>query len=197
MKSLSFLTATIIAVSLMSCSSKNESKVEEYRKAEAKYDTILQRGKYLVSTIGCADCHSPKVMTAQGPQIVDSLNLSGYPSTRPLSKTDLTAMKDGYVFMNGDLTATIGPWGVTYAANITSDATGIGNWTEEQFIIAMTEGKYKGLRNARNLLPPMPWQNFKQLSKEDLNAIFTYLKATKPVRNVVPNIISLEEFNNL
>ena len=61
MKNLNFLTAVVLAVTLMSCSSKNESKVEEYRKAEAKYDTILQRGKYLVNTIGCGDCHSPKV----------------------------------------------------------------------------------------------------------------------------------------
>lgn len=197
MKNFNFLTAAIFAVTLMSCSSENKSKVEEYREAEAKYDTILQRGKYLVNVIGCGDCHSPKVMTPQGPQIIDSLHLSGYPSSRPLVKTDVSVMKDGYVLMNGDVTAVVGPWGVTYAANITSDATGIGNWSEEQFIIAMTEGKYKGLRNARNLLPPMPWQNFKQLTKEDLSAIYLYLKSTKPVNNVVPNVMTLEQFNKL
>lgn len=187
------LTATFLAVGYFACSEKKNSDVESFRKAEAEYDSVLQRGKYLVNTIGCADCHSPKEMTAQGPQIVDSLHLSGYPANRPFQKTNLNVLKDGYVMMNGDLTATIGPWGVTYAANITSDETGIGNWSEEQFKIAMTEGKYKGLRNARNLLPPMPWMNFKNLTDHDLSAIYHYLKSTKPVRNVVPNVMTMDQ----
>jgi hypothetical protein len=54
----------------------------------------------------------------------------------------------------------------------------------------MREGKYKGIRNSRDLLPPMPWQNFAQAKDEDLKAIFVYLQSTKPVRNVVPPAVS-------
>ena len=58
--------------------------------------------------------------------------------------------------------------------------------TEEQFNKAMREGKYKGMDNTRPLLPPMPWPNFRNLSKEDMKAIFLFLKSTPPVKNVVP-----------
>jgi hypothetical protein len=75
---------------------------------------------------------------------------------------------------------------MSFAANITSDATGIGNWTEAQFFTALRKGKYKGQETGRPLLPPMPWMNYKNMSDEDMRAIFYYLKATKPVENVVP-----------
>lgn len=52
--------------------------------------------------------------------------------------------------------------------------------------MALRKGKYKGLENARDLLPPMPWFNFSHLTDEDLKAMFAYLKSTKPVNNVVP-----------
>lgn len=69
---------------------------------------------------------------------------------------------------------------MSFAANITSHETGIGNWTEEQFIRALREGKYKGLPNGRLLLPPMPWPYYGQLNDEALRAIFAFLKSTKP-----------------
>lgn len=87
---------------------------------------------------------------------------------------------------NEDLTAAAGPWGVSFAANITSDATGAGSWQEENFILALRKGKFKGLEGSRNLLPPMPWQNFSQMTDDDLKAIYTFLQSTKPVNNVVP-----------
>jgi len=36
------------------------------------------------------------------------------------------------------------------------------------------------------LLPPMPWPNYVAMKQEDMEAVFQYLKSTKPVRNVVP-----------
>jgi hypothetical protein len=90
-----------------------------------------------------------------------------------------------------DLTQAVGAWGVSFSANITSDSTGIGGWTEEQFFKAMREGKSKGLDNTRPMLPPMPWQNFAKLKDADLRAMFAYLKSTKPVRNIVPAPLSL------
>jgi hypothetical protein len=88
-----------------------------------------------------------------------------------------------------DLTAAAGPWGVSFAANLTPDQSGIGTWTEEQFKRAIMQGKFKGIDGARTLLPPMPWFNFAALKDEDVSAIFAYLKSLKPVVNVVPQPI--------
>ena len=75
---------------------------------------------------------------------------------------------------------------IAVITGVTSDATGIGNWKEEQFIKAIREGKYKGLDNTRPLLPPMPWFVYKNLTDDDLKSIFAFLKSTNPVKNVVP-----------
>ncbi len=83
-------------------------------------------------------------------------------------------------------TSAVGPWGISFSSNITSDETGIGTWTEEQFIKAMKEGKYKGLDNSRPIMPPMPWKAYANMTDDDLKAVFAYLKTTKPVRNIVP-----------
>lgn len=96
------------------------------------------------------------------------------------------ALFSDWVLFNHHNTAAAGPWGVSYAANLTSDETGIGNWTLDQFRKALKEGKYKGLDGARMLLPPMPWPNFIRMTDADVEAIFVYLKSTKPVKNVVP-----------
>ncbi|MBE7641243.1 hypothetical protein GUB10_12945 [Salegentibacter sp. BLCTC] len=95
--------------------------------------------------------------------------------------------------MNQDLTAFVGPWGVSYAANLTPHDTGMGNWTFQQFKRAMVEGKYKGQENARMLLPPMPWQNFKDIKDEDLKAMYFYFKSLPPVANVVPPVKPLKD----
>jgi len=91
-----------------------------------------------------------------------------------------------------DLTATAGPWGVSFAGNLTPDPTGIGNWSEEQFKVAMTKGRFKGLANGRMLLPPMPWPSYAGMTDEDLSAMFKYLQSIDPVANVVPAAVSPE-----
>jgi hypothetical protein len=84
------------------------------------------------------------------------------------------------------LTSWVGPWGISYTANLTSDTTGIGMWSEDQFLYAIRNGKLKGLPGSRSLLPPMPWQSIRNYSDDELKAIFAYLKSTKPVVNIVP-----------
>jgi len=145
---------------------------------------LVGRGKYLVEIMGCHDCHSPKQMGPNGPYLDPERILSGYPADRPLPPQPVS--HEGWALLNMDLTAAVGPWGTTFAANITSDESGIGNWTEEQFKRAITKGLYKGLEGSRQLLPPMPWENYKNISDADVHAIFSYLKSTKPVENVVP-----------
>lgn len=144
----------------------------------------IERGRYLVGIMGCNDCHSPKLMGPQGPYLDPDRILSGYPADRPLPPVPANA--DAWALMAMDLTAAVGPWGTTFAANITSDETGIGNWTYEQFERALRHGLYKGLEGSRPLLPPMPWQNMVDMKAEDMQAMFAYLKSTKPVENVVP-----------
>jgi mono/diheme cytochrome c family protein len=145
---------------------------------------VVERGKYLVQVMGCHDCHSPKLMGPQGPYPDPDRLLSGHPAG-----TQLPPMpKDnaGWALLTMDLTAAVGPWGTSFAANLTSDDSGIGSWTEDQFKRALKQGLYKGMEGSRMLLPPMPWQNFQNITDEDVHAIFSYLKSTKPVANVVP-----------
>jgi hypothetical protein len=89
--------------------------------------------------------------------------------------------------MNPMLTAWAGPWGVSFGTNLTPDtATGIGQWTEQDFIRAIRIGKLEGDPNARNMLPPMPWTNWAQMPESDLKAIWAYLRSLPPIKNQVP-----------
>ncbi|MHA8061089.1 c-type cytochrome [Aquirufa beregesia] len=178
-----------LALTLASCSSQ-ENKAEKPAISVNSEKEIIQRGEYLVTTMGCNDCHSPKKMGPKGPEIIPELLLSGYPSDRPIVKFDSPLIKQGFAQLYPDLTAAAGPWGVSFAANLTPDESGIGNWTEDQFKKALKQGKFKGLDQERMLLPPMPWFNFVHLKDEDAHAMFQYLKSLKPVKNVVPSPIS-------
>lgn len=150
----------------------------------------IQRGEYLVNIIGCGDCHAPKKMTDKGPVPDMDRYLSGYNSAHPVPVFDVKVMqRDRVVMFTPDLTAAAGPWGVSFASNLTPDETGIGNWSFDNFKTAIRKGKYKGLENSRDLLPPMPWPNFRNMNDDDLEAIFSYLKSLKPVKNLVPNAI--------
>lgn len=149
-------------------------------------DSLIKRGEYLVSSVGCDDCHTPKIFGEKGMELDMEHRFAGHLSGSKLGKANTSVVKDGYMLFSLDLTSAAGPWGQSYAANITSDETGIGNWTEEQFFRAIREGKSKGLKESRPLLPPMPWFVYKNFNDTDLKAIFAYLKSTKPVHNVVP-----------
>ena len=99
---------------------KNNSKQAAPEIVKPTGEQLVQRGEYLVTTMGCNDCHSPKKMGPQGPMIIPELLLSGYPADRPLPKFDLQTIKNGWVLLVEDLTAAAGPWGVSFAANLTS-----------------------------------------------------------------------------
>src|SRR5678816_1851615 len=181
---LSLMTiAVVISVVFAAC---QDSAVSEEKGIAMTKKEMVKRGAYLVNTIGCDDCHSPKRMGPNGPEIIPELRLSGYPASRPITKTNIDVLKKGWMLLSDDLTTAVGSWGQSFAANLTSDPTGTGNWKEEQFIKAIREGKYKGLDNTRPLLLPMPWFVYKNLTDDDLKSIFAFLQATKPVKNVVP-----------
>jgi hypothetical protein len=150
----------------------------------------ITRGEFLVFAGGCADCHSPKKMGPQGPEPDLARHLSGTPAI-----FKVPAIPSGVFTQNGwgalassDMTVWAGPWGVSFAANLTPDkTTGMGAWTEAAFIKSMRNGKHKGA--LRDILPPMPWQAIGKLSDGDLKAMFAYLKSIKPVQNKIPEPI--------
>lgn len=160
-------------------------------------ETHIERGKYLVNLGGCNDCHSPKVMTANGPVPDTTRLLSG--SVGPIIPTgfDPKIVEQGqFIVARGDATAWIGPWGISYPANLTPDKeTGLGNWTVDRFIKALRTGKHLG--EGRPILPPMPWENFALLKDQDLKDIFAYLQSLKPIKNKVPDPTTPDELAKL
>jgi len=183
------LMIMIAAAFLTSCDQATTERGTSQKTTQASTFTqeeLVKRGKYLVSVTGCNDCHSPKTMTDRGPVPDEKYLLAGHLAEEKLPPVNQNASKSGWVLFNMNNTATVGPWGTSYAANLTPDATGIGNWTLDNFKKALREGKYKGMDNTRMLLPPMPWPNFANMTDQDVEAIFTYLKSLPPVKNMVP-----------
>lgn len=152
--------------------------------------TAVERGKYLVTIAVCNDCHTPKVEVPGGNPVLDDKRLlSGHPEKAPYPtwKPNDIKQRNAMALTNPMLTAWAGPWGVSFAANLTPDKeTGIAEWSEEHFIQALRTGKHQGQPNGRDILPPMPWQFFKSMTDEDLKAIFAYLRSLPPVKNQVP-----------
>ncbi len=117
----------------------------------------LARGAYLVTTMGCGDCHTPGTMY-------------GSPDhARTLSGSEI-----GWQ----------GPWGVTYAPNLTPDKeTGTGAWTTEQLVHTIRSGQRP---DGTQLRPPMPWPNLTQLTEADARAIAAYLQSLPAISHKVP-----------
>ncbi len=151
---------------------------------------VIEKGRYLVQSGLCADCHSPKVFGPNGPELDLTRFLSGAPATNTIPEFPASVLghdKWGAVASN-DLTTWAGPWGISFARNLTPDVeTGIGSWTEEMFLKALRTGKHMG--EGRDILPPMPWQEIRKMKDEDLKAMFAYLQSLPPIHNPVPEPI--------
>lgn len=156
---------------------------------------LVTRGKYLVTIGSCNDCHTPKKFGPEGMSLDESRLLSGHPAGSPLPPLDAKALKPGgWLLFAGDITAYIGPWGISYSANLTPDSTtGIGAWSEATFAKALRTGKHLGQEGGRPILPPMPWEMVGQMTDEDLKAVYTYLQSLPPVKNQVPAPVSPAE----
>jgi len=148
------------------------------------YETQVKWGEHLVTIAGCNDCHTPKKMTPMGPVDDSTLMLSGHPEKSPAADVDRKQMESKGLIVTSDFTSWTGPWGITYSANLTPDATGTGNWTENQFLYAIKNSISKGLAGSRPLLPPMSMMPVKHMTDDELKAIFAYLKTIKPIKNI-------------
>lgn len=76
-----------------------------------------------------------------------------------------------------------GPWGEVASANITPDASGISYYDEALFLKVMRTGHV----GARKLNSIMPWGYFRNMTDDDLKAIFAYLQTLPPVQHRVDN----------
>lgn len=129
-------------------------------KPQAKPADLVARGEYLATITGCGDCHTPGTFY-------------GAPDmSRKLSGSEL-----GWQ----------GPWGVSYARNLTPDKeTGIGSWTDEQIITAIRQGRRP---DGTPVLPPMPWPDFAAMTDDDVKAIVAFLRSVPPVHHAVPAVV--------
>jgi hypothetical protein len=181
--------AAVAATSLLvsACSAPAPEPPPAAPVAAAPAETPAQRGEYLVTVGGCDDCHTPKVFGPEGPKFDMSRRLSGHPATDKLPRTPAGVLgpdKFG-ALINNHLSAWVGPWGTSYTMNLTPDkTTGLGSWTEEMFIKAIRTGKHQG--EGRPILPPMPWENYKQMKDDDLKAVWAFLQSLPPIQNAIP-----------
>jgi mono/diheme cytochrome c family protein len=75
------------------------------------------------------------------------------------------------------------PFGYMLSPNITPDAeTGIGRWSSADFYRALHHGVNK---RGQDMYPTMPYDFYTRVTREDVDAIYAYLRTVKPVRNAV------------
>ncbi len=178
MKSLKMLVllAMVVAASFV--------RAADSPQAPAVNDPVA-RGKYIVNTSGCHDCHTPWHMTDKGPAPDMSRALSGHPESFEMPEAPALPPGPWIVAIGATNTAYAGPWGVSFTANLTPDReTGLGKWTARTFIDTIRTGRHLG--RGRQVLPPMPIAVYNNFTDEDLTAIFAYLQTIPAVKNRVP-----------
>ena len=145
---------------------------------------MVQRGKYLVDTVGaCGHCHTPRA----GAEYNMDMYLAGHPANASYPRYNFSMMQQGiFILTSTQMTAFSGPFGTSFASNLTPDnETGLGEWTEAMFIQAMRTGLHQGVAGNRKIFPPMPTKHYAQMNDEDLKAIWAYLRTIKSVKNEV------------
>jgi mono/diheme cytochrome c family protein len=131
---------------------------------KAAADPQVDRGKYLVTIEGCNDCHTPG----------GNFN------------PDMTRMLGG-----SDIGFGLPGQGVFVARNLTPDMeTGLGGWTTDQIVTAMTTGVRP---DGRVLSPWMPWKGISALTSADAQAIVAYLKSIPAVKHPIPGPFGPDE----
>ncbi len=122
----------------------------------------VARGKYLFDHVAiCVDCHSTRDFTKYAGPIIDG-----------------THGKGGEAFTN----EIMGTPGDFYARNITP--AGISDWTDGEILRAITVGVNK---RGDALFPLMPYPNYRQMDREDVEAMIAYLRTLQPITNHVPD----------
>jgi len=148
-----------------------------------------KRGAYLVNSIGCGDCHTPMKMGPSGPEPDQARMLSGHPEALVMPPAPKLPPGPWMTSVAATMTAWAGPWGVSFTANLTPDPeTGLGKWQAQTFIDTIRSGRVMG--KGRQLQPPMPYPALRNLTDDDLGAIFAYLQSIPRLKNRVPDPIA-------
>jgi mono/diheme cytochrome c family protein len=146
---------------------------------------LVDRGRYLVTTSGCHDCHTPLKMGENGPEPDMSRMLSGHPESFVIAAPPANPGEEWMMVAARTMTAFSGPWGMSFTANLTpDDETGLGRWTLQNFKDTIRSGRHMG--RGRPILPPMPIPMYKNFNDADFEAIYAFLRSIPPVRNRVP-----------
>ena len=182
-------TTAIIAAAILLTAALSTATVGAAQEGGAQPNKAAQikRGEYLVEIMGCHDCHTPAKMGPNGPEQDRSRALSGHPEQ--LVMPPAPAPTGPWVAsIAATFTAFGSPAGTVFTRNLTPDKeTGLGDWTVEEFIATMKTGRERG--KGRPVLPPMPVQNLRALSDQDIRALFAYLQSLPPISNRVPQPI--------
>ena len=154
----------LIAVYFSACKESDKKTGTTTTSASDSAAQRLERGKYLaVHVAGCIDCHSQRDLTKYSGPVIPGTEGGG-----------------GFAF-----TEKFGLPGVIYGRNITPDPeTGIGTWTDDEILRAITMGINK---KGDTLFPLMPYPHFNRAAKEDLLSIIAYIRTLKPIKNKVPD----------
>jgi mono/diheme cytochrome c family protein len=181
------LGVAVVLVLVTGCQPAEDKSAPAAGSNAAPAQTPVERGKYLTRVGGCNDCHTPKTFGPNGPEADMTKELSGHPAGDKIPPVTAKFGEGGFgTLTNGHLTAWIGPWGISYAMNLTPDkGSGLGSWTEQMFIDAIRNGKHQG--TGRPILPPMPWNWYRDMTDEDLKAVFAYLQSLPPISNQIPD----------
>jgi mono/diheme cytochrome c family protein len=118
----------------------------------------VKRGEYIAAIMDCTGCHTPGTF---------------------LGKPDMQRPLGG-----GDVGFQIPGMGFFYPPNLTPDPeTGLGKWSEADIIKAVRTGVRP---DGRQLAPAMPYHSYSRLNDADAQALASYLKSLKQVKNKVP-----------
>jgi Cytochrome c len=189
MRFVSLFTGILVLLIMTGCQQPTPAPTQTTTPAQtAPTQSPVERGKYLTLVGGCNDCHTPKKMGPNGPEADMTRELSGNPSTEKVNPVPATLGigEKWLTVANNHLGAWAGPWGVSFAMNLTPDKdTGLGSWTPEMFMNALKTGKHQG--TGRPILPPMPWVWYRNMTDDDLKAVFAYLQSLPPIKNPIPD----------
>jgi hypothetical protein len=184
------MKALLIGILVLATASCVSNGAAEQSGESQDPQAMAERGRYLVSIAGCHDCHTPFKLGPNGPEPDMTRMLSGHPQDFAMPEAPPT---EGPWLWHGAATNTAfaGPWGVSYAFNLTPDEhTGIGIWTEDIFVKTIRSGRHWGV--SRPILPPMPWQVYRNMTDEDLRSVYAYLRTIPAVNNKVPDAVIAE-----
>lgn len=117
----------------------------------------IDHGRYLVTIMGCTDCHTPGHF---------------------LGQPDMARFLGG-----SDVGFEIPGLGTFLGPNLTPDPSGLGGWSEAEIVTAIRIGVRP---DGRQLAPAMPWMGYATLTDGDAADIAAFLKSLPPVTNDAP-----------